>query len=57
MASLLVRAGLFLSGLAAWILAIALGILGKWRAALGSALFAMGADLVGRGSTVERQRR
>lgn len=48
MASVVVRGCLFISGLAAWILALTMGILGKWRWALTSGAFALAADLAGR---------
>lgn len=43
-----VRAGLFLSELAAWIAALATALLGNWRCAAASAAFAVSADVVGR---------
>ena len=43
-----VRAGLFLSELAAWIAALAAALLGDWRWAVASAAFAVSADVVGR---------
>lgn len=43
-----VRAGLFLSELAAWIATLATALLGDWRWAAASAAFAVSADVVGR---------
>jgi len=47
-ACIVLRAGLFLSVLGAWILALAMILLGEWRWAAAGALFALSADVVGR---------